>query len=289
MADDAAALQSENAALKAELATLKAQAASELTDIHSGVATLLKLHSRASQQMTFDRTWSASSNEWKASIDPDTGIHAHVTQQGRSAFFTLRSAAPLPSRSALAAGRQQHSQLPLYRVIVEAYSKDGWCFLGFVPKQRSDTAATVSGGAIWDYGGWSIQVWPSRDGKVEPSKYRGWTVLLPTPADGAADAAVDTSAYATTAVVPPVLPGSAVEFAVNNVTGTCRVAFYAPKAVAGGFVEVPHARMELRFIETEAHAGMPARSIPTAAGSTVELYPAVMTGGADAIWRFAAS
>jgi hypothetical protein len=80
-----------------------------------------------------------------------------------------------------------------------------------------------------------------------------------------------------------------VEFVLNYDSGTSCVAFYAPKAVAGGFVEAPHAKMELQFNKTEAHAGIPARSVPTAACSTVELYPAVMTGGADAIWRFAAS
>jgi hypothetical protein len=73
--------------------------------------------------------------------------------------------------------------------------------------------------------------------------YCGWTVVLP-----------DVSAYATTSTVPPVPAGDAVEFAVDYAAGTCRVAFYTPDAVAGGFVEPPHAKMELRFVATEAGA-----------------------------------
>jgi hypothetical protein len=53
----------------------------------------------------------------------------------------------------------------------------------------------------------------------------------------------------------------AVEFAVDYAAGTCRVAFYTPAAVAGGFVKPPHAKMELRFEETvpdgEGHWGYP--------------------------------
>jgi hypothetical protein len=82
--------------------------------------------------------------------------------------------------------------------------------------------------------------------------------------------------------VPPVPEGSAVEFAVDYAAGTCRVAFYTPAAVAGGFVEAPYARMELRFVATDAEnvpdwgGGIPARSVPTAAAdSRVQLYPAI--------------
>jgi hypothetical protein len=117
---------------------------------------------------------------------------------------------------------------------------------------------------------------------------------------GAGNAVRDTSAYATTSTVPPVPAGSAVEFAVDYAAGTCRVAFYTPEAVAGGFVEAPHAKMELRFVATDAkhesdytwtapedflRVKIPARPVP--ADSGVELYPAVMTPVAGVIWRFA--
>jgi hypothetical protein len=85
-----------------------------------------------------------------------------------------------------------------------------------------------------------------------------------------------------------------VEFAVDYDAGTCRVAFYTPAAVAGGFVEAPHAKMELRFVATEAGKSasgrpVPARSVPTAADSSVALYPAVeaLTASGN-VWRFAA-
>jgi hypothetical protein len=70
------------------------------------------------------------------------------------------------------------------------------------------------------------------------------------------------------------------------------VAFYTPAAVAAGFVKEPHAKMELRFVATEADVagkipGIPARPVPTLPDSGVELYPAVTTGSAGAIWRFA--
>jgi hypothetical protein len=101
------------------------------------------------------------------------------------------------------------------------------------------------------------------------------------------------SAYATTAVVPPVPEGGAVEFAVDYAAGSCRVAFYTPAAVAGGFVEAPHAKMELRFVATAAGEDwrgvpIPARSVPTAADSNVALYPAVETYGGGNVWRFSA-
>jgi hypothetical protein len=62
------------------------------------------------------------------------------------------------------------------------------------------------------------------------------------------------------------------------------VAFYTPAAVAGGFVEAPHAKMELRFVATARHA----RSVPTA-DSGVELYPAVEALAEGSAWRFAAA
>jgi hypothetical protein len=76
--------------------------------------------------------------------------------------------------------------------------------------------------------------------------------------------------------------------AVDYAAGTCRVAFYTPAAVAGGFVEAPHAKMELRFVATEANQtfNYPARPVPTRADSGVDLYPAVLATTAGAIWRF---
>jgi hypothetical protein len=93
------------------------------------------------------------------------------------------------------------------------------------------------------------------------------------------------STYATTSVVPPVPAGSVVEFAVDYAAGTCRVAFYTPAAVAGGFVAAPFAKMELRFAATEETGDIPARPIPTLVG--VELYPAAETDYAGAAWHFA--
>jgi hypothetical protein len=93
--------------------------------------------------------------------------------------------------------------------------------------------------------------------------------------------------YATTPKVPRVTPGSAVEFAVDYAAGTCRVAFYTPAAVEGGFVEAPYAKMELRFVATEANGDTPARTVPTLANSGVELYPAADSLNDGAVWRFA--
>jgi hypothetical protein len=165
------------------------------------------------------------------------------------------------------------------------------------------TITPTAGHDICNYAGWCIDVRASSDGLVHPdTTFSGWTVMAPAHAPGTAAAAVgadeggmkaeaaeSASAYATTTVVPPVPPGSAVEFAVDYAAGTCRVAFYAPEAVSGGFVEAPHAKMELRFVATKEEPYIPARSVPTAEGSGVELYPAVETGYAGTIWRFAAA
>jgi hypothetical protein len=84
-----------------------------------------------------------------------------------------------------------------------------------------------------------------------------------------------------------------VEFAVDYAAGTCRVAFYAPGAVSGGFVEAPYAKMELRFIAEEAvqakwiSSGVPARLVPAVANSDLELYPAMTVYHRHAICRFA--
>jgi hypothetical protein len=139
-----------------------------------------------------------------------------------------------------------------------------------------------------EYGGWYIQVRASCEGAVHDTVVSGWTVLEPLASGAAADAAPNTSAYATTPKVPPLPAGSAVEFAVDSDAGTCRVAFYTPAAVAGGFVEAPYAKMELRFVATEANTWYktPARPVPTLANSGVKLYPAVGTPDANTVWRF---
>jgi hypothetical protein len=137
---------------------------------------------------------------------------------------------------------------------------------------------------IHNYGGWWIYVHASTPGiVVDDTKYIGWTVMAP-----------GTSVYATTPVVPPVPAGGAVEFAVDYAAGTCRVAFYTPAAVTGGFVETPHSKMELRFVATAAgedtlREPLPARTVPTA-DSGVSLYPAVAAYENDSghAWRFAA-
>jgi hypothetical protein len=153
------------------------------------------------------------------------------------------------------------------------------CDLGFMPSHHVSagvaTAVVVAENhQLWDYyGGWYIMLFASKIGDYG----QGWTALEPSD-----------SAYATTSKVPAAPAGSAVEFAVDYAAGTCRVAFYTPAAVAGGFVQAPHAKMELRFVATEAieRYHVPARPVPTLADSGVELYPAVATSAAGAIWRF---
>jgi hypothetical protein len=147
-----------------------------------------------------------------------------------------------PSPRVGSGGQQQ--QLPAYRIIVEAYSGDKYCYLGFVPGgvAAAATAAPTPQYAIHNYGGWSIAVAPSRAGAVHRNRlFSGWKVIPPVA-----------SIYATTAEVPPVPEGGAVEFAVDYYEGTCRVAFYSPAAVASGFVEAPHAKVALRFVATAA-------------------------------------
>jgi hypothetical protein len=41
--------------------------------------------------------------------------------------------------------------------------------------------------------------------------------------------------------------GGAVRFTVDYAASTCRLTFYTPAAVAGGFVEPPYATTDLRF------------------------------------------
>jgi hypothetical protein len=41
--------------------------------------------------------------------------------------------------------------------------------------------------------------------------------------------------------------GGAVRFTVDYAASTCRLTFYTPAAVAGGFIEPPYATTDLRF------------------------------------------
>jgi predicted DNA-binding WGR domain protein len=197
------------------------------------------------------------------------------------------------SVSPTSADEHQENRLSAYRVVIESYGRIGSCSLGFLPNHRMRTSTgaaavtPVAGYSIWNYKGWYIVLDASSARNVDDPSDSGWTALEPS-CGAAGDAPGNTSAYATTSKVPAVPAGGAVEFAVDYAAGTCRVAFYTPAAVTGGFVEAPHARMELRFVATEADQDdSPARPIPTLPDSNVELYPAVETMfAAGAIWRF---
>jgi hypothetical protein len=267
----------------------------------------------------FDRAWRANAwadDGWGVGIDLADDARADVTHKGRSTCLTLRTAAPLCHPRdlppiALAAATSDaaptlRAQLPWFCVVVEKYNdRSRSCYLGFVPSQRHDEGAAAAAAAsaqvvhgdgdICTFGGWRIDVCASRRGAVHnDTLYSGWTVLRPYHGAALEDhdesmvPGNDISAYATTDVVPPVPEGGAVGFAVDYTAGTCRVAFYTPAAVASGFVDPPHAKMELRFVVTEAKGHIPARPVPTVADSGVELYPAVMTCSVGTIWRFVA-
>jgi hypothetical protein len=314
------------AKVEAENAALHAQAAAKLSEILTAVTTglaleiqpvgsdrrqFIKWHGASSTTMpqpsflAFDTAWCAAAcaDGWVVDVDDAAmGARAHVTQKGR-ADLTLRSAAPLPRHLPLSsAGAGSRGQGPSYRVVVEQYASDEKitqiCYLGFIPNRltrasaAAATTAPTAGFPIRRYGGWYIVVRPNSSGSVDTVvMYSGWTVMRPN-AGGADDAAAGVdegvSAYATTARVPPVPPGSAVEFTVDYAAGTCRVAFYAPGGVGAGegsLAEAPHAKMELRFAATEARMGIPERVVPTADGD-MELYPAVQLLGAGAMCRF---
>jgi hypothetical protein len=303
------------AELKAENAALKVQAASTLKKLLAAITTgameILPVRPDRRQFVEwrvggipppppplavplvpqFDRAWCAGVcivGGWKADVDAAAGdVRAKVTQAG-SGFSTFRSAVPLPRNLTPHIVSEGHQQ-PSYRVIVEAHGRNEFCRLGFVPSHhtRGDGAATAVRPAIhysiYDYGGWYIEVQASRASGAHDAQYNGWTIMAPGD-----------SAYATTTVVPPVPAGGAVEFAVDYAAGTCRVAFYTPAAVMGGFMATPHAKMELRFVATAAGKSAsgrptPARTVPTAANSGVALYPAVEAYAASGnVWRFAA-
>jgi hypothetical protein len=282
-------LEREKAALEAQVALLQAQSTSRLADIHNAIGALYAFLPPlppllALAAVTFDRDWctAACGPTWNVDVPvAANGMRAHVTRKSGgdgSGYLTLRGAAPLPRRPSpvLAANGRQQEQLPACRVVIEAYGQGQWCALGFVPSHHVPAGAAaaaaavnpVAGRSISGYTGWRLTAFPSKFGDVSD----GWTTIDPT--DGG---------YATTSKVPAAPAGSAVEFAVDYAAGTCRVAFYTPAAVAGGFVEAPHAKMELRFVVTER----PLRPIPTRADSGVDLYPAATTFDAGAIWRFA--
>jgi hypothetical protein len=181
----------------------------------------------------------------------------------------------------VAAGGRQQDELPAYRIVVEAYCRFPGCYLGFLPSHYVCAGAAAAVIPVADdcvisgYGGWYIIIFPAQVGGISD----GWTALEPSG-----------GAYATTSEVPPVPAGSAVEFAVDYAAGTCRAAFYTPAAVAGGFLEAPYAKMELRFVATTSTVDddrtIPARPVPTPTDSGVELYPAVATHDMGSIWRF---
>jgi hypothetical protein len=310
-----AKLERDYAALKVEATALRAEVAAQLAAVHAAVTSkfALELHPvrRDRRQFAtlhfgpvpfdkFDTAWCAvvCGKKWKVDIDPGTQTRAHVKRHSQVGHLTLRGAAPLPRR--LPCNGTLPQQLPSYCVVIEAYPPpdshgDQYFDLGFVPSHTSTDGAPVTpvvGRNIYHYGGWSFQVQPAATIWFNAGvTAHGWRPL--PPRDAAHDAAAnDTSAYATTVESPPVPAGSAVAFAVDFAEGTCRVAFYTPEAVAGGFVEAPYAKMELRFIATTAGhvpdwGDIPARPVPTAAAnSRMQLYPAVAASYAGGVWRF---
>jgi hypothetical protein len=299
-----AALTAVNAALVVHAAALQAHAKSYLPDIHAACAALQTLEIHPARPdgrqfaewhtgpvpvcgLVFDRHWCAAacrySGRWNVDIDAATSRRALVTRKGETSRLTLRGTRPLPRPSARADGAEQ-DQLSAYRVVIEAYGEGERCDLGFLPSRHTRIGAGAASAVtpdafsgIWSSGGWDISVFSSRVGDPEYVISAGWKALQ-----------LSQGTYATTTRVPPVPAGSAVEFSVDYAAGTCRVAFYTPAAVAGGFVEAPHAKMELRFVATPAVAwsGVPPRPIPTRADSGVELYPAVAAVDVGTIWRF---
>jgi hypothetical protein len=294
-------IMSENAALKAKIAALEAENEAlkpkEVVVSSSAVDGAALARPHVVCPMTFDAEWCTAACTDGGKVDIDAaGMRARITKKGKCEYLTLRSAAPLPRPD----GKPiEHQPLPAYRVIIEAPGKSPGLRVGFVPSHRlceskdsffsaAVTPTIAQTRCIWQYAGWYIDV-PGPSSRVPAAvptpALSGWSVMLPQGMCGP-DA---TSAYATTTKVPPMPAGSAVEFAVDYAAGTCRVAFYAPEVVAGGFVEAPHAKMELRFVKTlpqTMHVKFD-RSIPTAAGSVAKLFPAVMAVGAGAVWHFA--
>jgi hypothetical protein len=302
--------------------SLKADFTSQLSAIHTAVTTSLTLELQPARLdrrqfatwhagpvpplYAFDRAWAAAvsrNGAGKVDIDSRTGIRAHVTQVGCSLSYdlTLRSSMPLYRLPPTASSAPARKQLPSYRVVMEAYPANG-CRVGFVPSYMgaNSTYPDVVPGASLALGGWSFSLHATRSSTFSSNPlHDGWVVMAPGGATcGVNKAPNGFSTYATTATVPPLPAGGAVELAVDYAAGTCRVAFYTPKAVAGKFAAAPFARMELRFVATKKYDGIPqhlwpsrrhdiaARSVPTEKDLTLHLYPAVTTFEAGAIWRF---
>jgi hypothetical protein len=307
--------------LERDHAALRAEVVAQLSVVHAAVTSKLALEIRPVRAdglqyatlhvgsvpldtFAFDNAWcaAAAGARWKVDIDVLTPARAHVMQCFRRGYLTLRGATPLPRRVSSTGAPLQ--QLPSYRLVIEAYPTpvDGKDFLnvGFVSSHASTDGALVApivGHNIHHYGGWWFQVKPAVSIVLTTDvSILGWTPLAPradvSSDDDEEDKDDDTSAYATTVDIPEVPAGSAVEFAVDYAAGTCRVAFYTPAAVAGGFVAAPYAKMELRFVATDAAVvpawgAVPARSVPTgAACSPLQLYPAVAGGSAGTVLRF---
>jgi hypothetical protein len=213
------------------------------------------LSDHVAQPLTFDPDWCAAvcgvsddgaDDPWTVDLD-NKGTRAEVTQRGYDTL-TLRSATSLPHAPRATAAS--------FRVVVEDYGDNEYCTLGFVPSG----AEAVVGREICEYGGWYISVAPSR-----PRRLLYSSAFAPLAADDAAAKAF---------TIPPVPPGSAVEFTVDYTAHTCRVAFYDP-AHARNFGAAPNATAMLRFVPTEEYGSDPARPDPTAAGTCVALFPAV--------------
>jgi hypothetical protein len=182
---------------------------------------------------------------WTVLVDQG-GTRAHVTKMGYDTL-TLRAARPLQ--------HPPHATTASFRVIIEDYGDNNYCTIGFVP-----TGATpVLGREICEYGGWYICVEQSRPRRILSSSAFEFLV----PGDDGADPAI-----------PPVPPGTAVEFTVDYTAHMCRVAFYAP-AKARDFTAPPDAVVDLRFVPNAKYGSNPARSDPTAVDTCVALYPAV--------------
>jgi hypothetical protein len=188
------------------------------------------------------------------------GACAEVTRRGYNKL-TLRGAASLPPAPGAAAS---------FRITVEDYGESEYCTLGFVP----DGATPVLGGEICEYGGWYIFVLPSRP---HPLLYSCAFALL----------SVD-DADANDFMIPPVPPGTAVEFSVDYTAHTCRVVFYDPEN-ARNFSAPPDAIAVLRFVPREEYATDPARPDPTATDTCVALFPAVTMTGVGARVSFASA
>jgi hypothetical protein len=201
----------------------------------------------------FDSAWCAAvcgDNRLTTDVDVSTGARADVKlNKGGLNPLTLRCAQALPRRLPAAAiqgsDASDASQLPSYRIIIEAYTSSAGgapksrqrCDLGFVPSHAPGDATAVGpvvGHDIVHYGGWRISVTPLQEQPLDNPVMCGWTALPPRGAD--VEPCADTSAYATTVKVPPVQPGGGIEFAVDYSTGTCRVAFYIGQPDGSPFV-----------------------------------------------------